>query len=197
MKINQYLETFRGAKQANKLSGLIIAGLLLSNLLLVFMLNNKDTIVTMSPPLSSQDEWLSKGDASMGMKESWGEYIAILLGNTTPRSIAGMSPIIGKVAAPGAYSSLMGALADLKREVEQEQLELQFSPSDVRYIPSRDVVAVSGELRMRGLRGDERRFVRTYEIGIRFRNYMPQMTSLEIYEGPLKVGGNQPEGAQR
>lgn len=197
MKINHYLGTFKGATQANKLSGFIILVLALANVLLLLALNSKDTLVMMAPPLSTQDEWISKGDASMGMKESWGQYIAVLLGNTTPRSVSGITPIIGKVAAPGAYQPLMAALAELKREVEEEQLEIQFSPSDVRYIPSRDVVAVSGEMRMRGVRGDEKRFVRTYEVGMRFRNYQPQMTSLDIYEGPLKVQGSQSEGEKR
>lgn len=197
MKLSSYLQTFKGAKQANKLGAVVILISLLMNLILVFSVSNKDTVVVMAAPLSTQDEWLSKGDASMGMKESWAQYIAILLGNTTPRSVAGVSPIIGRIASPGAYSSLMGVLAEMQREIEQEQLEIQFTPNDVRYIPSRDIVAVSGEMRMRGIRGDEKRFLRTYEVGLRFRNYMPQMTSLDVYEGPFKISGAQPEEERR
>lgn len=193
MKLNTYLQTFRGAKKANQLGAVVLLISLLMNLLLVFAVSNKETVVVMSPPLSTQDEWLSKSDASIGMKEAWGAWVALLLGNTTPRSIGLVSPMITQVAAPGSYQSLLSALADMKREVEQEQIELQFVPNDVRYIPTRDVVAVSGEMRIRGVRGEEKRFVRTYEIGLRFRNYMPQMTSLDVYEGSFKLAGSQPE----
>lgn len=112
-------------------------------------------------------------------------YIATLLGNTTPRTVSGLSPALGKIVAPGVYGQIMQQLADLKKEVQTEQLEIQFSPSGVFYLPQRDVVAVTGELRMRSSRGIEKKFIRTYEIGLRFRDYKPTMTSLKIYEGQL------------
>lgn len=187
MKGAKYFQSWQGSLKANKLLMGALALSLLTNIVLAMSASSKQAIVVVQPPPLSEEAWISKSDASMSMKESWGLYIATLLGNTTPRSVAGLSPVIGKIVSPGAYQQIMSALAEMKKEVESEQLEIQFSPTGVFYVPSRNVVAVSGELRMRSARGIEKRFVRTYEIGLDFRDYQPRMRSLDIYEGPFRL----------
>lgn len=185
MKASKYLKDYKGALSENKLNRYILIGSVLINIILAIGLASKSTTVVMQPPLLQEDGWVGRSDASMSMKESWGMYIATLLGNTTPRTVSGLTPALGKIVAPGVYGQIMQQLADLKKEVQTEQLEIQFSPSAVFYLPQRDIVAVTGELRMRSSRGIEKKFVRTYEIGLRFRDYKPTMTSLAIYEGQL------------
>jgi conjugal transfer pilus assembly protein TraE len=186
MKGSKYWKDYKGALSENKLNRYILIGSVIVNVILAIGLASKTTTVVMQPPLLQEEGWIARSDASMSMKESWGMYIATLLGNTTPRTVSGLTPALGKIVAPGVYGQIMQQLADLKKEVQTEQLEVQFSPSGVFLLPQRDIVAVTGELRMRSSRGIEKKYVRTYEIGLRFRDYKPTMTSLEFYEGQLK-----------
>lgn len=188
MKLGEYFKTYTGALQANAHSKYIILLLVIANVVLGIALSSKERTIVMVPPNLEQEAWVSKQDSGMSMKESWAIYVATLLGNVTPRSVESLSPMLGKIIAPGSYKEVMDSIAVLEKEVKTEQLEIQFSPTGVFYVPSRDVVAVSGEFRMRSARGVEKRFVRTYEIGVSTRSYTPSVRSIQIYEGPYKPG---------
>lgn len=186
MKKLNYFSTFQGALKENKITRLLLVGSMVTNIVLAMGMAAQSTTVVLQPPLLMEEGWVARSDASMSMRESWGMYIATLIGNTTPRTVGGLSPALGKITSPEAYSQVMDLLADLQKEVRKEQLEIQFSPSGVFLLPQRDVVAVSGEMRIRSARGVEKKFIRTYELGIAFRNYHPSLTSINFYEGQLK-----------
>jgi len=188
MNLNDYMKSWKGAIEGNKFSKQVIFLLLISNVVLGIALSSKERTVVMVPPHLDQEAWVAKQEASMSMKESWATYVATMLGNVTPRSVNALGPMLGKIVHPGAYKEVMASIAALGKEVETEQLEIQFSPSGVFYVPSKDVVAVSGEFRMRSARGNEKKFVRTYLIGVGVRNYTPSVKSIEILEGPYKPG---------
>ena len=188
MKLDDYFKTFKGAVETNRYSRLLILLLLISNIVLGIAVSSKSSTVVMVPPNLEQDAWVTSQDGSMSLRESWATYVATLLGNVTPRSVNQVGPMLGKIIYPGAYKEVMEHIAVLKREVETEQLEIQFAPTGVFPIPSKNAVAVSGEFRMRSARGNEKRFLRTYVIGMNVRNYQPSVYSIEILEGPYKPG---------
>lgn len=185
MKGSKYFGTFQGALKENKLFRLLLIASVITNIILALGLSSKSTTVTMLPPMLQEEGWVSRSDASMSMKESWGMYIATMLGNTTPRTVGGLSPALSKIVAPGAYNKIIESLANLEKEVKREQIEIQFSPSGVFLLPQRDIVAVTGEMRVRSARGVEKKSIRTYEMGLDFRNYKPTLTSINWYEGQL------------
>lgn len=186
MKKTSYFSTFQGALKENKITRMILIGSIITNIVLAMGIAGRSTTVVFQPPLLMEEGWVSRTDASMSMRESWGMYIATLIGNTTPRTVGGLAPALGKITAPGAYAQVMDLLATLQKDVRKEQLEIQFSPSGVFLLPQRDVVAVTGEMRIRSARGVEKKFIRTYELGIAFRNFHPSLTSINFYEGQLK-----------
>ena len=188
MKLSDYFNTYKGAIEVNRYSRLLVLLLAISNVVLGIAVSTKDRTVVMVPPVLEQDAWVTTQDGSMSLRESWATYVAMMLGNVTPRSVNQVGPMLGKIVYPGAYKEVMESLAVLKKEVETEQLEIQFSPTGVFNIPSKNKVAVSGEFRMRSARGAEKRFIRTYLIGVGIRNYSPSVTSIEILEGPYKPG---------
>lgn len=188
MKLGSYFDSYEGALNANKASKYVMLLLVIANVVLGIALTSKERTIVMVPPNLEQEAWVAKQDAGMSMKETWATYVATLLGNVTPRSVNTLGPMLSKIVAPGAYKQVMDSIAALEKEVKTEQLEIQFSPTGVFYVPSRDVVAVSGEFRMRSARGIEKKFVRTYEIGVGIRNYTPSIESIEIYEGAYKPG---------
>lgn len=188
MNLSNYFKSYKGALEANRYSRVLIILLGISNVVLGIAVSMKDRTVVMVPPTLEQEAWVASTDGSMSLRESWATYVATLLGNVTPRSINQVGPMLGKIIYPGAYKEVMESLAVLKKEVETEQLEIQFSPTGVFNIPSKNQVAVSGEFRMRSARGAEKKFIRTYLIGMAIRNYAPSVTSIDIIEGPYKPG---------
>lgn len=188
MNFKDFFSSYQGSLAAARYQKHIIFLLLVSNVILGIALSSKERTVVMVPPNLEQDTWVSKTDASISLKETWAVYVATMLGNVTPRSVAGLGPMLQKIVAPGAYKDVMDNLATLKKEVDAEQIEIQFSPTGVFAIPSKDKVAVSGEFRLRSARGAEKKFVRTYVIGLKTRNYQPSVTSIQIVEGAYKPG---------
>lgn len=184
MKLAQYSQTLGGALKENQLSRLVILGLVVSNLLSLFIALSKHDIVVMVPPGLSTKSELAHNQASAGIKESWATYIAMMLGNVTPRTAPYLTETLGKFIAPGAYKTILDAISTQTKLIQDQQVTIQFVPNEVFYLPAKDVVVVSGEFSMRGMRDAERQMVRTYEIGIGVQDYMVRMTSLKVYEGP-------------
>lgn len=188
MKLNQYFKSYQGMIEASKYQKYLIFLLVIANVVLGLAVSTKDTKIVMLPPVADKEMWVTAQDASMTLRESWALHVATLVGNVTPRSAGNLDALLGSIIAPGAYEDVMRTIADLKKEVETEQIEIQFSPTGLYSIPSKHQVAVSGELRMRSLRGTEKRFVQTYLIGVDVRNYKPSIRSIVIQEGPYKPG---------
>lgn len=184
MKITEYARTLGGALQENKLTRYVLLGLVLANVVLAFIaLTKKDVIVLVPPGLTQRSE-LAENQASAGVKESWATYIAMTLGNVTPRTAPYLTETLGKVIAPRAYKTLLNNINEQTRVIEDQQVTVQFVPNEVFYLPESDVVVVSGEFTLRGMRDAEKHLVRTYEIGMTVQDYMVRMDSLKVYEGP-------------
>ena len=60
---------------------------------------------------------------------------------------------------------------------------LQFIPTTARYDAKLDKVLISGEFVVRGVRGSERRGMRTYVMGFKTRNYRVMLDTLDVKEG--------------
>jgi conjugal transfer pilus assembly protein TraE len=184
MKLDQYTRTLQGALQENKLTRYVLLGLTLSNVVLVFALATKGETVVMVPPEITQEARLASNNANAALKEAWASQVAMQLGNVTPRTAAYVSEQLGKIVAPSAYQPFMESLAEQADRIKDEQLTIQFAPTHVFYVAEKDLVVVSGEYAVRGLRDSEKRSVRTYEIGLDVKNYQVSVTSLTAYDGP-------------
>lgn len=184
MKWTDRFSTLRGALEENKMSRYILMVLAVSNILLAILAFGRDQTVVMVPPNLSEKVEISENQASSGLKESWGTYVAMMMGNVTPRNAAYLTELIGKIVAPNIYKDFLQSITEQTKLIEDEQLTLQFTPNQVFYLPDKDVVVVSGEFSMRGMRAVEKRMIRTYEIGIGIRNYRAQINAFTVYEGP-------------
>ena len=185
MNLDKYSKTLRGAIQENKLGRWALVLLSIANVILVLGVTSKDTAVVVVPPtLSSQGGTLASNSANASLKEAWGSYFAMMLGNVTPRTADYVAEQLGKYVAPRAYNGFMEKIADQVERIKDDNLTIQFAPTHVFYVPEKDIVVVSGEYSMRGMRSEERRTVRTYEVGIAVNNYNVQISSIRPYEGP-------------
>jgi|GEM_PF-1432826 conjugal transfer pilus assembly protein TraE len=184
MKLEQYSRTLKGALQENKLTRYVMLGLVVSNVVLAMGMVSKDETVVMVPPDISQEARLASNSANAALKETWATHVAMQLGNVTPRTAAYVSEQLGKIVSPPVYQPFMESLAEQAQRIKDDQITIQFSPTHVFYVQEKDVVVVSGEYAVRGMRAAEKRSIRTYEIGIEVKNYHVIVSSLSAYEGP-------------
>ncbi|MBQ4855726.1 hypothetical protein IMW82_13695 [Rhodanobacter sp. B2A1Ga4] len=184
MKGQTYLDTFRGAVNENKISRLIILGLTIVIFVLsVALFARKQTVVQIPPGLTSPGTLLPD-NASPEVKETWGAYFAGALGNVTPRTADFTARMMQPYISASIYKDLMELIARETKTIKDQSVSTSFIPTDVFYVPSQDVVVVSGQYTMRGMEQRAKQSVKTFVLGITIRNYMVSLTSLQTYEGP-------------
>lgn len=185
MKLSNYLSSWDATRLENRYGRFVMVLLSAATLLLTVAVMNKDPIIVEIPPGLTEKGAVMVDDASDAVKESWAMYFADQLGNVTPRTADFVDRKLARHLSTSISTQVRALIAAQAKEVKEEQVTIQFSPTDVFALPD-GTVAVTGEYAIRGLRQDERRFVQTFEFGIQVRNYLVVMTSLDAYEGPWR-----------
>jgi hypothetical protein len=78
--------------------------------------------------------------------------------------------------------------------LKEEQLTIAFDPMNSRWDPARNSVLITGEHRIRGLRGAERREVKTYEMRFVVSNYRVLLDHLDVHDGATPPPPTKTEG---
>ena len=183
MKLSHYLKTREGALKENVVSRAVIATLVLSNLVLGLAMTSQKTTIVMVPPTLESSSEIGASDSGKETQVAWGMYLAGMLGNVTPRTAPYLKQNISRHLSPNLYSSIVEAIDQQAAEIASEQITLSFSPTIGRYDAELDRVIVTGELTIRGLRGAEKRELRTYEMKFVTRNYNVMLDALRIMQG--------------
>jgi conjugal transfer pilus assembly protein TraE len=188
MKADQYRDSFDGMRNERRINRLALLGLTFALVLSLFFICTREATVVMIPPGLTEKGEITKSEANSAVKEAWGAYIAESLGNVTPENADFVAKNLGSLIDPAVYKKLMEVIGQQSQLIKDEQVTLQFATNAVFYVPSKDIVVVSGEYTIRGMRQEETRKVLTYELGVRVRNYNVALTSLDLYEGPWRPG---------
>ena len=184
MKGRTYLDTFRGAVSENKISRYIILGLTIVIFVLsVSLFERKQTIVQIPPGLT-QPGTILPDNASPAVKEAWGAYFAGALGNVTPRTADFTARMLQPYVSAAISTDLMELIARETKTIKDQSVSTSFVPTDVFYVPSQDVVVVSGQYTMRGMEQRAKSWVKTFVLGVSIRNYLVTLNSLQTNEGP-------------
>lgn len=165
----------------------LVLGLGLANLILVFLVAFRSEIVTINPPDAKGLITYQKSKASEDALTSWGLYVATLLGNVSPKNAPFVSNAIGNILSPGIYQDVMRSIADQTKAIEQDQLTLSFTPSEVKFDVNTNAVYVVGWLSTQDSHGTTNRVQRTYEMWWAVTNYQPRLVGLKAYEGAAKM----------
>lgn len=184
MKAGAYFKTFHGALKENAFTRPLMGALIVSNLLMAMIAFGRNETIVMVPPGIDERVQIGVSEGSPGLKEAWGTHIAMLMGNATPRTANYLSEQLGRLSSPRLFQQIQEQIDKQAKALTDEGMSVSFVPNSTFYLPSRDVVVVSGEYMLRGMRGMERSMVRTYEIGVRIQDYRVRMDSLDVYEGP-------------
>lgn len=186
MKLKDYLRTREGALAENRVGRLSILILVVANVLLVGALAAKSQTVVLVPPTLEERSVVDARAASDEMKVAWGLYLAGTLGNVTPRSSEFLKTNVSRFLSPRLYRSVVDGIEQQATQIREEQITLQFMPTLAKYDPEIEKVVVTGELVIRGLRGAERREIRTYEMGFIVRDYTVLLDELRVIDGAWK-----------
>ncbi len=84
MRLSDFLSTWEGHEAENRFSRLIILGLLVVCVITSLAAWRTERSIILVPPTLTKEVEVTRSAASSEFKESWGLFLAELLGNTTP-----------------------------------------------------------------------------------------------------------------
>lgn len=184
MNLDSYFKTWEGTQNENKWTRMFVAGLIVAVLVLIGMLANKQTIVTIQPFTLHDEAWVTEDDSSQGYKEAWGFALAQLLGNVTPSNVGFIKDRIDRLISPAIYNDVINVLEMQSQQIRNDRVSIRFEPRFVEYEPKSEKVFVYGYSFTKGMSNEsEVRTERTYEFEIAISNYLPVIDFMDTYEG--------------
>lgn len=202
MRLSDFLRTWEGHETENRFSRVIIIGLLVICVITSLAAWRTERSIILVPPTLTQEVEVTRSSASSEFKESWGLFLAELLGNTTPANADFLKIAIEPLLAPDIYRSVLDAMTDQIKAIKMDRVAISFIPRHVDYEAETNKVFVSGELKSQGPSSKPDIKPRTYEFIIAIKNYRPRLEFIDVYpDSPrtldrLKAMQTQPRDAQ-
>ncbi|WP_445366670.1 TraE/TraK family type IV conjugative transfer system protein [Methylomonas sp. BW4-1] len=181
MKLSDFLRTWEGHETENRFSRVIIIGLLVICVITSLAAWRTERSIILVPPTLATEVEVTRSSASSEFKESWGLYMAELLGNTTPANADFLKVAIEPLLAPDIYRSVLDAMTDQIKAIKMDRVAISFTPRHVDYEAETNKVFVSGELKSQGPSSKPDIKPRTYEFIIAIKNYRPRLEFIDVY----------------
>jgi conjugal transfer pilus assembly protein TraE len=181
MKLSDFLQTWDGHETENRFSRVIIIGLLVVCVITSLAAWRTERSIILVPPTLNQEVEVTRTSASSEFKESWGLFLAELLGNTTPANADFLKTAIEPLLAPDIYRSVLDAMTDQIKAIKMDRVAISFTPRHVDYEAETNKVFVSGELKSQGPSSKPDIKPRTYEFIIAIKNYRPRLEFIDVY----------------
>lgn len=181
MKLSDFLRTWEGHETENRFSRVIIIGLLVICVITSLAAWRTERSIILVPPTLATEVEVTRGSASSEFKESWGLFLAELLGNTTPANADFLKVAIEPLLAPDIYRSVLDAMTDQIKAIKMDRVAISFTPRHVDYEAETNKVFVSGELKSQGPSSKPDIKPRTYEFIIAIKNYRPRLEFIDVY----------------
>lgn len=183
MELKAFIKTWEGTQFENKWSRLFIAGLICLTILLALKIFSKETVVVLQPPTLSQEAWITQNASSQSYQESWGLYLAQMLGNATPSTVDFLKDRLGPLLAPNIFSDVMEVIELQANQIRNDRVSMRFEPRQVAYEEETSKVFIYGLSYVRGVSGNENRTERTFEFRIKVSSYQPTVDFIDTYAG--------------
>lgn len=183
MNLRDFVSSWEGVRSENRLHRYVVSGLLVTNVLTGIAVLRTDRAVVLIPPALNGEVEMTRRTASTNLKESWGLYLAELMGNITPSNAEFIERTIGPLIAPGIYREVTDALSEQIQDLKADRISVSFRPHQVFYEKETDKVFVSGDHVSQGPNSHPDIRGRTYEFQILFKDYRPLLDHIEVYPG--------------
>lgn len=183
MKLQTYLQTWEGMQVEAKWSRITNGILLCLVVVLTVTVLSKETVVVLQPHTLTQEAWVAEHESSEGYKESWGLYLATMLGNATPETLPFIKERIKPLLGPEIYSDVINVLEVQANELIEDRITMRFEPRSVAYEKSTGKVFVYGQSYLFGSNETEIKTDRTYEFELAIGHYAPVLNYMTTYGG--------------
>ena len=181
VRLSDFLSTWEGHEAENRFSRLIILGLLVVCVITSLAAWRTERSIILVPPTLTKEVEVTRTTASSEFKESWGLFLAELLGNTTPANADFLKTAIEPLLAPDIYRTVLDAMTDQIKAIKMDRVAISFTPRHVIYEAESNKVFVSGELKSQGPSSKPDIKPRTYEFIIAIKNYRPRLEFIDVY----------------
>lgn len=192
MKIRDFLESHQGIKTQNQWQRHAIVALGISNTLTAIAICLQEPSVILVPPTLPGEVIVAQNQGSGSLKETWGLYVAELIGNVTPGNASFIERSIGPLLSAAIYPEVMSILGAQVEALKQDRISVHFRSREVIYEATSDRVFVTGEQTSQGPLGAPESHPRTYEFRIGFHHYRPSVDHLDVYPGDPRLEGTTP-----
>jgi conjugal transfer pilus assembly protein TraE len=183
VKLLKFTDTWRGAMAENRFSRWAIGGLIITNMILIFVIAGKDRTVVIVPPEIKGQVEISRASANEGYLEAWTLSLAILLGNITPGNASTVKKNLEPFLAPEIFNDVTVNIDRAVSELTHSRITLKFEPLKVVFEPGSKKWFATGYRTQTGPADDGRREQATYEMQWEIRNFRPVLTRILHYTG--------------
>jgi conjugal transfer pilus assembly protein TraE len=192
MKIQDYLQSIEGLQSLNQWQRHAIVALGITNCLTALTLSFQHTKVILVPPSLPAEVEIARNQGSGALKETWGLYVAELIGNVTPGNAGFIEKSLGPLLDAGIYPEVMQILGNQVAALRADRVSVRFRTREVMYEARSDRVFVTGEQTSQGPGSSPETHQRTYEIKIAFRHYHPVIEHIDVYPGDPRIEDRTP-----
>ena len=145
MNLKDFMDSWHIVQTENRLHRILLLGLGLTNVLTALAVLRTDHTVVLVPPTLSSEIEVSRSEASSGLKEAWGLFLAELLGNVTPANAEFIQSSVGPLLASDIYRNVMDTLSEQINALKIDRIAISFKPRQVFYEKETDKVFVTGD----------------------------------------------------
>ena len=181
MEIKKFFSTYSGMLLENRLYRWVLILLLVSNLVLVVLLQSNRTVVLVPPTLEKEAN-VGARQADRGYLEAWGLFFATLMGNVTPRNIDFVLTNLQRYMAPDIYHEMSQTLVEQARAIKSGAFAMSFTVQELAWDEASRRVQVKGVAMMHGPYGKSQNLTRTYDFAIAVRNFAPVLTDVLVHD---------------
>lgn len=185
MNLGLFRKNFDGLISKNRLFGLVII------LQCIIILTQWWALVTMSsrtvirPPFLHNTSWVGWNSASKNYYESWGDYVAELVGNLTPGSAPYVAKDLAKLFGPNSYQIVKNKVLASAAEEKADGANFSFSIKETIWQKSNKTVFVEGKLRQINSSGTMvENLPYTFQMRVHMIAGKPVLSSFTPYPGP-------------
>jgi conjugal transfer pilus assembly protein TraE len=192
VNLQDFLASHRGIQAQNQWQRHALWALGLTNILTALSLCLREPPVILVPPSLPGEVQVAHNQGSGNLKESWGLYVAELIGNVTPGNAGFIERSIGPLLASDIYPEVMAILTSQVLALQADRVSVHFRTREVIYEATTDRVFVTGEQTSQGPLSAPESHPRTYELRIGFHHYRPRIEHLDVYSGDPRLEGTHP-----
>ena len=198
MNLNQFLERWDLARATAKLLIIVVGIEGVCLVALSYALVEQKRVVTMIPPGFADQVSVSENTADTSYMESWGNYLATVLGNVTPNTGKFIPDVIGPLLCPSDYKNTLASVqVDLDR-MREDQIVLTFQPHKLVFEQASGKTFVTGTATTETGTGGREEFDRTFEFMLTIAQYRVSLCGVKSYRGgPRTLDVLKAEGSAR